>query len=167
MKHGQKDGWPDYLLLDTADKEQVNLSRPLGFRSDQRIAAYLSEEVVKQWGEAENSFMMKTPILQARLTCDALTGRKDGQEMLQRLVDHNAFIIAFDHEGGWYVIIICLQNSQKKLDSRLILKINPPAGRDWYESRPFAEAIDIISQDSTMKKQPILLKQKAEKCLES
>jgi LuxR family maltose regulon positive regulatory protein len=144
------EGWVAglYLLLDTADKEQVNLSRPLGGSgSDQRIAAYLSEEVVKQWGEAENSFMMKTSILQALSgsLCDALTGRKDGQEMLQRLADHNAFIIAFDHEGGWYRYHhLFAEFLQKKLDSRLDIeknKLHQQAGI-WYESKGhFAEAI--------------------------
>ena len=34
--------------------------------------------------------------------CDALTGRSDGQEMLERLERENLFVVALDDERRWY-----------------------------------------------------------------
>ena len=36
------------------------------------------------------------------LLCDALTGRDDGQEMLERLERENLFVVALDDERHWY-----------------------------------------------------------------
>ena len=101
------EGWAaGVYLLDSADKDKSSLSAKInGFHSEQhRIASYLSEEIINQWGQAERDFILKTSILHS-LTgslCDCLTGGKDGGKMLESLSDSNAFIIKLDDEGSWY-----------------------------------------------------------------
>ena len=49
-------------------------------------------------------FLLQTAILQ-RLTaplCDAVTGKKDGQEVLTYLGQANLFLIALDNRREWY-----------------------------------------------------------------
>jgi LuxR family maltose regulon positive regulatory protein len=49
-------------------------------------------------------FLLETSIAE-HLTgtlCDALTGRDDGQQMLERLERENLFVIALDDERHWY-----------------------------------------------------------------
>ena len=68
------------------------------------IADYLTEEVLARQAEPVVSFRLQTSILD-RLTaplCDAVTGRGDGQEMLERLERHNLFLLPLDDHRGWY-----------------------------------------------------------------
>jgi len=169
------EGWAAglYLLLDSAGKDKVSLSGQIcgSCPERQRIASFLSEEVIKQWGEAEKSFMLKTSILQALSgpLCDALTGREDGKEMLQRLADHNAFIIVLDHEGGWYRYHhLFAEFLQKRLESSLDTeknKLHEQAGI-WYEREGhFAEAIGHYLLGHHYEKAADIIEKKAEKCL--
>jgi LuxR family transcriptional regulator, maltose regulon positive regulatory protein len=60
--------------------------------------------VLDRQSEETRSFLLRTTILD-RLSgplCDALTGRSDGQEMLERLERENLFLIALDEERRWY-----------------------------------------------------------------
>jgi LuxR family transcriptional regulator, maltose regulon positive regulatory protein len=49
-------------------------------------------------------FLLKTSVLERMNAplCDALTGRNDGQQMLERLERENLFVIALDDERRWY-----------------------------------------------------------------
>lgn len=143
------EGWAAglYLLLDFAEKGKVGPSRRISDTNRHQIAAYLSEEVIKQWGEAEKSFLMKTSVLHA-LTgplCDALTGRNDGKEILQRLAGRNAFVITLDSESGWYRYHHLLAEFlQKRLDESIDAEKNTLHERAgaWYENEGyFTEAV--------------------------
>lgn len=138
------------LLLDSAVKDKAGLSmQSRGFFHDRhRIASYLSEEVVEHWGEAEKNFMIKTSILNnlSGSLCDALTGRNDGKEMLERLAEHNAFIIVLDHENGWYryhhLFSEFLQKRLERIPDEEKSKLHEYAGI-WYESKGhYTEAIE-------------------------
>jgi len=68
------------------------------------VLDYLAEEVLARQPERVRDFLLQTSILD-HLTgslCDALTGRSDGQGMLERLERDNLFVFALDEERRWY-----------------------------------------------------------------
>jgi LuxR family maltose regulon positive regulatory protein len=72
--------------------------------SHQYIVDYLAEEVLNRQPEIVRQFLLKTSILE-RLTgslCDTLTGRTDGQALLEMLARSNLFLIPLDDERRWY-----------------------------------------------------------------
>ena len=65
---------------------------------------FLAGEVLERQPERARQFLFQTSILD-RLTgplCDALTGRSDGQAMLEKLERDNLFVVALDDERRWY-----------------------------------------------------------------
>lgn len=170
------EGWAAgvYLLLDSADKDRSSLSAKINsFHSEQQlIASYLSEEIIKQWGQAERDFMLKTSILHS-LTgqlCDCLTGGKDGGKMLESLSDRNAFIIKLDDEGRWYRYHhLFAEFLQKKLDSLNADKntLHCHAGA-WYESKGyFQEAIEHYLQGGHYEKAAGIIELKGREILKT
>jgi LuxR family transcriptional regulator, maltose regulon positive regulatory protein len=72
--------------------------------SNRHVLDFLAEEVLDRQSEDVREFLLDTSVLE-RLSaplCDALTGRSDGQEMLERLERDNLFVVALDDERGWY-----------------------------------------------------------------
>ncbi len=68
------------------------------------IIDYLTEEVLQQQPQSVRDFLLHTCILD-RLSgrlCDSLTGRSDGQSMLEELEAANLFIVPLDDERRWY-----------------------------------------------------------------
>lgn len=68
------------------------------------ILDYLSEEVLARQSEAMRQFLLTTSVLE-RLTgplCDALTGRSDGQPMLEAAERANLFVVPLDEQRRWY-----------------------------------------------------------------
>ncbi len=68
------------------------------------ILGYLTEEVLNRQTAADQEFLVQTSMLE-RLSgglCDALTGRADGRETLERLYHANLFLVPLDDEGRWY-----------------------------------------------------------------
>ena len=68
------------------------------------ILDYLTEEVLNRQTEAVRTFLLQTSILD-RLNgalCDAVTGRSDGQQMLEQIERSNLFLIPLDDERYWY-----------------------------------------------------------------
>jgi LuxR family maltose regulon positive regulatory protein len=76
-----------------------------GFTGSNRyILDYLTEEVLEQQPDDVRSFLLDTSVL-AQLSgplCDVLTGRGDGQEMLEHLEQANLFLMPLDEERHWY-----------------------------------------------------------------
>jgi LuxR family maltose regulon positive regulatory protein len=76
-----------------------------GFTGSNRyILDYLAGEVLEQQPGQVRSFLLETSVL-AQLSgplCDALTGRGDGQEMLEHLEQANLFLVPLDEERHWY-----------------------------------------------------------------
>ena len=65
---------------------------------------YLVEEVLADQSEEIQEFLLNTSVL-ARLTgplCDAVTGRKDGSDVLRRLARMGLFTLPLDEQGQWY-----------------------------------------------------------------
>lgn len=72
--------------------------------SHRYVLDYLSEEVLERQPEDVRAFLLETSILD-RLSgplCDAVTGRPDGQDMLEGLERANLFLVPLDEERRWY-----------------------------------------------------------------
>jgi len=72
--------------------------------SHRYILDYLAEEVLNRQTQRVREFLLQTSILQ-RLNgplCDAVTGRSDGQQMLEWLEGANLFVLPLDDERKWY-----------------------------------------------------------------
>lgn len=68
------------------------------------ILDYLVDEVLGCQPEEVQSFLLETSILE-RLTgslCNSITGKHDGQRMLEQLEQDNLFIVPLDNERHWY-----------------------------------------------------------------
>jgi hypothetical protein len=68
------------------------------------VLDYLVEEVLDHQPEEVRAFLLDTSILD-QLTgglCDAVTGRSDGQSMLEALERENLFVVPLDDARRWY-----------------------------------------------------------------
>ena len=68
------------------------------------VLDYLVEEVLDRQPNEIRAFLLDTSVLD-QLTgglCDALTGRSDGQPMLETLERENLFVVPLDDERRWY-----------------------------------------------------------------
>src|SRR3954452_15527041 len=68
------------------------------------VLDYLVEEVLERQPDEVRAFLLDTSVLDqlAGGLCDALTGRSDGQPMLETLERENVFVVALDDERRWY-----------------------------------------------------------------
>jgi LuxR family transcriptional regulator, maltose regulon positive regulatory protein len=68
------------------------------------VLDYLVEEVLGGQPEAVRAFLLDTCVLEQMTgsLCDALTGRSDGQGMLETLERGNVFVVPLDDERRWY-----------------------------------------------------------------
>src|SRR4029077_21267327 len=68
------------------------------------VLDYLVEEVLDRQPDEVRAFLLDTSVLDqlAGGLCDALTGRSDGQAMLETLERDNLFVIPLDDERRWY-----------------------------------------------------------------
>jgi LuxR family maltose regulon positive regulatory protein len=72
--------------------------------SHEYIVDYFATEILAQQTGLLRSFLLQTSILDPLCgeLCNAVTGRKDGQSMLEQLQKANLFIIPLDQERQWY-----------------------------------------------------------------
>jgi LuxR family transcriptional regulator, maltose regulon positive regulatory protein len=72
--------------------------------SHRDVLDYLAEEVLERQPESIRRFLLETAVLDylTGALSDALTGRSDGHEMLERLERENLFVVALDEERHWY-----------------------------------------------------------------
>lgn len=72
--------------------------------NDRYIMDYLISEVIERQPEELRDFLRQTAVLD-RMTaslCNALTGREDGQAILERMDAANLFLIPLDNRREWY-----------------------------------------------------------------
>jgi len=76
-----------------------------GFSGSHRhVLDYLTEEVLARQPDAIRAFLLETSILE-RLSgplCDAVTGRDDGQALLEEIERANLFLVPLDEVRGWW-----------------------------------------------------------------
>ncbi|MDQ1580706.1 MAG: hypothetical protein QOD05_1481 [Microbacteriaceae bacterium] len=72
--------------------------------SNRFVIDYLGEEVLQRQPAQLRSFLLQTAFLErmSASLCDALTGRDDGEEMLDMLERGNLFLVPLDDERHWY-----------------------------------------------------------------
>lgn len=76
-----------------------------GFTGSHRfILDYLAQEVLQHQHESVQEFLCQTSILErlSAALCDAVTGRRNGEEMLRLLERENLFVIPLDDHRRWY-----------------------------------------------------------------
>jgi LuxR family maltose regulon positive regulatory protein len=72
--------------------------------SHRYVLDYLAEEVLERQPEQLHGFLLETSVLD-RLCgplCDAVTGRPDGQRLLEAIERANLFLVPLDEVRGWY-----------------------------------------------------------------
>src|SRR6266536_1594473 len=72
--------------------------------SHRYVLDYLTEEVLERQPEPVRTFLLETSVLE-RLSgalCDAVTGRSDGQAMLEAIERANLFLVPLDEVRGWW-----------------------------------------------------------------
>jgi LuxR family transcriptional regulator, maltose regulon positive regulatory protein len=72
--------------------------------SHRYVLDYLAEEVLDRQSAEVRGFLLETSVLE-RLSgelCDAVTGRADGQQLLERVERANLFLVPLDEVRGWW-----------------------------------------------------------------
>ena len=106
--------------------------------AQRNITDYLLEGVFRRQSAAVRQFLMKTAILD-RLTsplCDMLTGRRDGQHMIETLESGNLFLFGLDDQRRWYryhhLFAEFLRNRLRAEHPEEIASLHDRAS-EWYE----------------------------------
>jgi LuxR family transcriptional regulator, maltose regulon positive regulatory protein len=97
------------------------------------VLDYLLEEVLDRQTEHVRSFLLDTAVLD-QLTgglCDALTGRSDGQLMLETLERENLFVVPLDDERRWYRYHHLFADALRARQGRRATELHAAAAR-WF-----------------------------------
>src|SRR5918993_2641766 len=72
--------------------------------SHRDVFDFLAEEVLERQNEQVQAFLLETSVLYSLSgpLCDALTGRNDGQRMLEELDRENLLVVPLDEQRYWY-----------------------------------------------------------------
>jgi len=112
--------------------------------SHRLVLDYLIEEVLDQQSEDVQGFLLQTSILD-RLTgplCDALTGKDNGQQVLEMFDHSNLFIVSLDEERRWYryhhLFADLLRQRLSQNQPDVVQSLHLCASR-WYEQNKFMD----------------------------
>jgi LuxR family maltose regulon positive regulatory protein len=114
------------------------------------ILEYLVADVLSSQPKAIQEFLLQTAFLN-RLTgslCDAVTGRNDGEYMLERLERANLFLIPLDNTGQWYryhaLFAEAMQHEARHRFEEDYLRSLYDNASLWFEQHGlFSEAIEV------------------------
>lgn len=108
---------------------------------DRYITDYLVSEVLQRQPEAVREFLFQTAILD-RLSaplCNAVSGREDGQAMLEHLEAVNLFLVPLDHRREWYRYHrLFAEVLRTALDQEVQVSLHQRAA-EWYESNGYLD----------------------------
>jgi LuxR family transcriptional regulator, maltose regulon positive regulatory protein len=101
------EGWVAALqlaALSMRDREDVSGFVEAFSGSNRHVLDFLAEEVLERQSEGVRDFLLRTSVLERMSAplCEALTGRSDGQGMLEKLERENLFVVPLDDERRWY-----------------------------------------------------------------
>jgi LuxR family maltose regulon positive regulatory protein len=101
------EGWVGGLQMAAlAMRDHTNIPAFItGFTGSNRyVMDYLAEEVLARQPKTERTFLLHTSILDRMCSslCEAVTGNRDSQEILERLEHANLFLNPLDDVRGWY-----------------------------------------------------------------
>jgi len=145
---GRTEGWAVGLQL-TALTLQGRSDRSAFLRllagDERHIADYLMEEVLTRQSHEVQAFLLQVSILE-RLSapaCDALTGRQDGQQVLEQLERMNLFIVPLDEHRGWYRFHTLFSELLRRrllgtMDAAAVASLHRKASA-WHESHGYLE----------------------------
>jgi LuxR family transcriptional regulator, maltose regulon positive regulatory protein len=116
--------------------------------SHRYILSYLAEEVLSRQSEEIQNFLLQTSLLD-KLTgdlCDAVTGRGDSADLLERLYNANLFLVPLDDDRQWYryhhLFADLLRSQQKRAGKAPASRLHGRASA-WYEEHAMLpEAIE-------------------------
>lgn len=120
------------------------------------ILDYLTEEVLKRQPAELQAFLLQTSILDRMCgpLCDAVTGRTDGQPILELLEHSNLFLIPLDDQRYWYryhhLFAEMLRRHLQQANAGRVTELHGRASA-WFEQNGwFAEAIEhaLAGQDN-------------------
>jgi LuxR family transcriptional regulator, maltose regulon positive regulatory protein len=147
------EGWAAGLHLTALalrGREQIDAFIETFSGSHQFIAAYLIEDVLEQQPTEIQSFLLQTSVLSQLKSslCNAVTGRDDGQAMLERLTQANLFVTKLDESGTWLryhqLFVDVLLHLQMRADSSVIPELHRRAA-EWYdEAGLIVPAVDHV-----------------------
>ena len=112
--------------------------------SNHYIVDYLLEEVLNRQPDPVREFLLRTSILESMTgaLCDALTGRSDGQAILERLEQSNLFIVPLDEQRQWYryhhLLADVLQSRLQQFHPEAVPELHKVASQ-WFEINGFLE----------------------------
>jgi ATP/maltotriose-dependent transcriptional regulator MalT len=138
---GRTEGWVagmQLAALSMRDRRDVSGYVRAFSGSNRDVLDYLAEEVLERQPERIRKFLLETSVLDhlSASLCDALTGRSDGQEMLERLENKNLFVVALDDERRWYryhhLFAGFLRSRLEREGSERIAELHRRAGV-WFE----------------------------------
>ena len=128
---------------------------------------YLAEEVLNHLQPDFKTFLSETALLDRMNAslCNAVTGRQDGQAMLEKLEQNNLFLIPLDNERGWFryhhLFADQLRARLRHLDPGRIPELLRRAS-GWYAREGFLEAaISYSLQAEDFKRAVVLIEQYA------
>jgi LuxR family maltose regulon positive regulatory protein len=147
---GVTEGWIAALQLAALSmRERKDISDFIrSFSGGHRdIFDFLAEEVLERQSEPVQTFLLETSILDSLSgpLCDAVTGRNDGQRMLERLERENLLIVPLDDERVWYryhhLFADFLRSRLEREQPERVAPLNLRAS-EWYEENAsVAEAV--------------------------
>jgi LuxR family maltose regulon positive regulatory protein len=112
--------------------------------SNRYVLDYLTEEVLESQPADVRGFLLQTSVLE-RLSgplCDALTGRSDGQQMLERIERAGLFLVPLDEVRGWWryhhLFADLLRARLAAEQPDRIRELNTEAAR-WHEDHGLAD----------------------------
>src|SRR6266516_2134434 len=118
--------------------------------SHRHILEYLVADVLSSQPERLQEFLLQTAFLN-RLTgslCDAVTGRNDGEHILEQMERANLFLIPLDDMGQWYryhaLFAEAMQHEARRRLGEDYLRTLYDKASHWYEEHGLlAEAVEV------------------------
>jgi LuxR family maltose regulon positive regulatory protein len=112
--------------------------------SHRYVLDYLTDEVLEGQSEPVREFLLETSVLE-RLSgplCDAVTGRRDSQQMLEAIERANLFLVPLDDVRGWWryhqLFTDLLRVRLQQLQPDLVLQLHDAAA-GWHEEHGFVD----------------------------
>jgi LuxR family maltose regulon positive regulatory protein len=135
---------------------------------DRHVADYLIEEVLQHQPAEIQSFLLQTSVLKQFTAplCEAVTGRRDSVELLQRIEHANLFLFPLDAHREWYryhLLFSDLLRRQLKqtLGQEEVESLQARALAWLEEHRPVAEAVDYAISCASFSRAADLITAKA------
>lgn len=155
------------LSMQNLDAQQLGQFVAAFTGSHHYIVDYLLEEVLNRQPDSVREFLLRTCIFE-RMTgalCDAVTGRSDGQAMLELLEHRNLFIVPLDEQRQWYryhhLLADVLQSRLQQSHPETLPELHERASV-WFENHKFIEqAISHAVLGKNIEKAAELIEQNA------